>query len=148
MREILFRAKTAPNCKDVITGKIIRKPKWIYGYIDLGYMHDCGMPLISEEKGNKLYKCQYETIGQYTGVPDKKSKKIFEGDIVKVGEHSSDVNGLYKVIYCEVNHCWALERAEVYHYSYFTFSELNRFYEFSEVISNIHDSPEILKGGA
>lgn len=144
MREILFRAKTIPDCKDVITGKIIKTPKWIHGYIDLGYMHDCETPLISDEKGNRVYKCQYETIGQFTGLTDKNGKKIFEGDIVS---------------FKRVNALW-LTTSRVGDVRYY--DTLPIFYimattgdawdwvdcEDIEVIGNIHDNPELLKEGA
>ena len=144
MREILFRAKTEPNCKHVITGKIIKKPKWVYGYIDLGYMHDNQTAIISDTKGNASYRCQYETIGQYTGLTDKNGTKIFEGDVVDIGEHDLMVNGLYCVIFCMANHCWALQRGCEHRESYFSFSDLNGFAESSVVVGNIHDNPELV----
>ncbi len=143
MREILFRAKTEPNTKSSMTGKIIKKPKWIYGYIDLGYMHDCKTALISDEKGNNVYKCQYETIGQYTGLTDKNGTKIFEGDIVKAQDDifgSPFCNGITgKVVYDEtaffiepqnpMDSQWLFNECAVY-----------------EIIGNIHDNPELLRG--
>ena len=147
MREILFRAKTEPNCKDVITGKIIKNPKWIYGYVDLGYMHDCKAPLISDEKGNKTYKCQYETIGQFAGLTDKNGKKIFEGDIVKYGVHSKigvvtfGVGSFDSGIYIYIG--WHVREPD----GSVDMNELYAYDEYSqiEVLGNIHDNPELLK---
>lgn len=87
-----------------------------------------------------------ETVGQYTGLTDKEGKKIFEGDIVKAEEFISTVNGLYRVIHDEINHCYALERDAEFHHSYFSFSALNGFHNTSCVIGNIHDNPELLGG--
>ena len=142
MREILFRAKTQPNCKSSMTGKIIKKPKWIYGYIDLGYMHDCKTALISDEKGNNVYKCQYETIGQYTGLTDKNGTKIFEGDIVKAQDDifgSPFCNGITgKVVYEET--AFFIEPKDPME-TQWLFNECAVY----EVIGNIHDNPELLK---
>ena len=142
MREILFRAKTEPNCKDVMNGKIIKNPKWIYGYVDLGYMHDCKAPLISDKNGNKTYKCQYETIGQFTGLTDKNGKKIFEGDIVTACDEITfspfefGITG--KVVYDEC--AFFIEPKDVMETQYL-FNECAVY----EVIGNIHDNPELLE---
>ena len=144
MREILFRAKTEPNCKDVITGKIIKNPKWVYGYVDLGYMHDCKSPLISDEKGNKTYKCQYETVGQFTGLTDKNGKKIFEGDFVKEQDvvHNGEIQipgHIFSVVMRKG--CWCV--IPIYDTEEWDF--LNSYLPFLEVIGNIHDNPELLE---
>jgi uncharacterized phage protein (TIGR01671 family) len=136
MREILFRAKTIPNCKNVTNGGVIKNPKWIYGYIDLGYMHDCKTALISDEKGNNVYKCQYETIGQYTGLTDKNGNKIFEGDICK---HRSNFSGDFIISVVTYTDGCFLAMAD-------NNSGFNLFDKL-EVIGNIHDNPELLKGG-
>ena len=145
MRDILFRAKTEPNCKDVITGKIIKKPKWIYGYIDLGYMHDGRAPLISDEKGNKTYKCQYETIGQFTGLTDKNGKKIFEGDIIQIpddyNEFGHNAGEIYEVYFC----CGGFRLKPKYSKARGYWLEDDRTVE---VVGNVFDNSELLKGGA
>lgn len=135
MREILFRAKTEPNCKNSMTGRIIKKPKWIYGYIDLGYMHDCKTALISDKKGNNVYKCQYETIGQYTGLTDKNGNKIFEGDIVKYS------NGYGHIAWAELHGAFMCveENGEYWEW-------ISNMYDI-EVVGNIHDNAELLESG-
>lgn len=85
------------------------------------------------------------TLCQCTGLKDKKGKPIWENDIVEIGEHEDSVNGLYKVIYCGINFCYALERSIDFHYNFFTFSALNGFETSSEVIGNIFDDPELLR---
>ena len=147
MREILFRAKTEPNCKDVITGKIIKNPKWVYGYVDLGYMHDCKSSLIGDEKGNKTYKCQYETIGQFTGLTDKSGKKIFEGDIGKYKQvdgakrNGKPITCIGKVVYNVKTASFAIESKDKTGCKYFDYFPIKDF----EVIGNIHDNPELLE---
>lgn len=143
MREILFIGKRKDNGEWVegfyhytnwinpITKELV---KTTYSILPIG--------------GQDAYEVIPETVGQFTGLPDKKGKKIFTGHVVKVDGFMCTVNGLYQVIYDEINHCYALERDADYHHHYFTYSELNGFHETSEVIGNIHDNPELLKGGA
>ena len=149
MREILFRAKTEPNCKDVITGKIIKNPKWMYGYVDLGYMHDCRSPLIGDEKGNKVYKCQYETIGQFTGLTDKNGTRIFEGDIVE----SEFTQKPYLVCFGEYTYTneYGEEESACGWYNVEKGGYVTAFGcpdAWATVIGNIHDNPELLGGAS
>ena len=90
------------------------------------------------------YVIDKTTICQCTGIKDKNGKLIWENDIVRIVGHASDVNGVYKIIFDEINHCWALERSYDYPRSYFTFSDLNGFAKDCEVIGNIFDNPELL----
>lgn len=86
-----------------------------------------------------------DTICQCTGLKDKNGNLIWENDVVEIGEHEDTVNGLYKVIYCENAHCYALKRSVDFHYNFFTFSDLNGFETSSKVIGNIFDNPELLE---
>ena len=75
---------------------------------------------------------------------DKNGNLIWENDVVEIGEHEDTVNGLYKVIYCENAHCYALKRSVDFHYNFFTFSDLNGFEASSKVTGNIFDNPELM----
>ena len=76
-----------------------------------------------------------ETVGQYTGLKDKNGERIFEGDICK---HRSNCSGntVISVVTYTDGHFLAL----VCENSGFELSEK------LEVIGNIHDNPELLRG--
>lgn len=128
MREILFRGKHESGSwyeGDLLTG---RKFRWIYAH-----------------SLRQHFRVQQETIGQYTGLKDKNGRRIFEGDVVDIGRHEPLVNGRYVVFYDTPGHCWSLQRSQEHHNNYFRFSDLNGFAEFSEVVGNIYDNPELLE---
>ena len=117
--------------------------EWIVGY--LYRLSENNPPFIMLRKYGESYEVDEHTICQCTGLKDKNGNLIWENDIVEIGEHEDTVNGLYKVIYCENAHCYALKRSVDFHYNFFTFSDLNGFETSSKVIGNIFDNPELLE---
>ena len=76
-----------------------------------------------------------ETIGQYAGLTDKNGRKVFEGDIVKIEKY------LYRVYFDTLKACFELCKiCDNWNKSFYKYADL------SEIIGNIHDDPELLKG--
>lgn len=115
-------------------GKSINKCEWLFG--DL--MHDnFGGSYIFPIEAENLYKENAvipETVGQYTGLMDKNGKEIYEGDIYRYDNPDS----INEVSYCAGGGFAGFDLTPAKH------SE-NRLLDV-EVIGNIHDNPELLKG--
>ena len=127
MREVLFRGKRTDNWE------------WIEGSL-LG-IDWCDKPSTYSIAPNTpvsvFYSVIPETVGQYTGLTDKNGVKIFEGDILKTFGY------IYVIMWDSTRALFYL-RDPVYRvtsdFYYYFGSDLS-------VIGNIHDNPDILKGG-
>lgn len=119
MREILFRGKTV-------------RWEWVTGLL----AHVGNAWYISNKAGvATAYEVIPNTVEQYTGLKDKNGKKIFEGDICKVG------NLIYKVVF-EYS-CWWFKILSNKVYCCPAFN--SHCGEHCEIIGNIHDNPELLE---
>lgn len=130
MREILFR------------GKRTNDGKWIEGSLCTTLPSDAECYTISYFDEGIYYTEEDvipDTVGQYTGLTDKNGKKIFEGDIMPVYEQGMEY--YYKVVYN--GDCFMLAMLDSEQGSY----PLSVKNTISEIIGNIHDNPELLKGG-
>ena len=132
-REILFRGKIIELCK--------YQGQWLEGF----FGSDNGKTFIAIQNENGLngYFCDSKTVGQYTGLTDKNGTRIFEGDIVKTSHGGSTyyASTYYAKIEWDDGSFWVTNH-DIQMPSYI--SEVSKTY--LEVIGNIHDNPELLKG--
>lgn len=138
----LYKAKRIDNGEWEI-GSLVALPNGEYEIAN-----KCQNPPDSDPMWGKCvitHKVDPSTICQCTGLKDRNGNLIWENDIVKISEHEYLVNGIYEVIYSEITFQWILSRSIEYHYNSFNFSDLNGFYETSEVIGNKFDNPELLE---
>ena len=128
MREILFR------------GKITDNGEWVEGYyclIPAGYgISEEDIHEITTINCNHSWEVDPATVGQYTGLTDKNCKKIFEGDIVDILTENEEL-GL--VVYEDGGFLVEADGFCVDFHANINGTDL-------EVIGNIHDNPELLKG--
>ena len=170
MREILFRGKTID--RDWTYGYYVFTPKRTGMFGQTISEADFDKHYILTMKYNLVKEIIPETVGQYTGLTDKNGKKIFEGDIVAI-EHiirttfwieipethkprrSYDCHWnekedelLYKRNYAvewkAKDARWILRNGIDQHDLRDVFL---MFFHKGIVIGNIHDNPELLKGG-
>lgn len=135
MRKYFFRGKRKDNGEWVIGEGIdtnFREAYILYGWKDasVGLFNVDDIEVIPE------------TIGQYTGLTDKNGKKIFEGDIVKCIS-SFDAKDMVVIFEAAEFHLVDCQR-------YKNYTECCGYRHFgtleTEVIGNIHDSPELAEG--
>ena len=133
MREILFRGKRTDN------------GKWIYGnycYAELIDKSGYEDLIIEQPADGETRRVIPKTVGQYTGLKDKNGKRIFEGDIVYCKSRLDNANmvvifecGQFRMVLSE---------------NYRSYQTNSGFYDINcfdkEVIGNIYDNPELLKG--
>ena len=136
MREILFRAKRIDNGGWVegyfAIGKwyLDEKERYAILPIDLCFYPHCEI--------NEWIEIDPETACQYTGLKDKNGKRIWENDIVRI-ENSMD-EGIGNIEFYDG--MWYVDGEpsnSLYDIVEYDDGEL-------EVIGNIFDTPELLKG--
>ncbi len=153
MRDILFRGKDR-------TGVV--NHSWLIGALD-NTNEESPKIIRPDRYGNPMFiDVAPETVGQFTGLTDKKGKRIFEGDILKVQtqdftEEDNPVFGKMKVPTGEKRtRYWTVEWAN--HFcggaGWYFYGKDRRFNKRAsksallnrdaEVVGNIYDDPELL----
>ena len=152
-REILFR------------GKRIDNGKWVSGSLFTRITNCYILPLPIATEAHKV-EVDPETVGQYTGLTDENGKKIFEGDIFKFPDevwesyytscgteyNSWEIENFGVVGFCEDRGSFEFVQYKFNENSVEADLHENRTMEFCdfvrglEIIGNIHDNPELLKG--
>lgn len=138
MREILFKAKRIDN------------GEWVEGLLTVmwGQYH-----IINPNDENTAYPIGTDTICQYTGLTDKNGNKIWENDIVKkhfytdydACANSEEYTGVAKFMDC----AWVIDSFRGKYKCVrpiFEAMAYSKDVEYFEVIGNIFDNPELLKG--
>ena len=137
MREILFRGKSAEDGK-WFTGQLLHFKSPVSEKELNIIVEGCEWDDFNEWRNiGRRAKVVPETVGQYTGFTDKNGKKIFEGDIIRKTNEGrypeiftanirTDFHANEKVYYGPCEYC--TESCEY------------------EIIGNIYDNPELLKG--
>ena len=146
MREVLFRgkAKAIAGCP-YNNGK--SDGEWVFGYIfpDLGAMKIRQFEPDRPECND--YEVDPETVGQYTGLTDKNGKRIFEGDICRFKRFNDIYIG--KIVFNVKTASFVMWYQSIVgaYGEKATHKMLLSVCDGIEVIGNIHDNPDILKGG-
>lgn len=123
MRELKFKMITQT------TGKLL-------GYVDIYELLRNGQDVLPDLVEAILKGVKFE---QYTGLKDKNGKEIYEGDIV------GDIEGIHELAIC----VWDDSNAEfdfVCVDGKCTKDNVKSWLEMYEIIGNIHENPELLKG--
>lgn len=133
MREIKFRGKRLDN------------GEWIEG--DLLRMNDHWFIFPDPApEGIDKYKVDPATVGEFTGLKDKNGKEIYEGDVIR-SPLSDDKTRPHRIFYHTGNAAFMGALVDRKELCYLRLDQ-DWIYKFGkEVIGNIHDNLELLKGG-
>ena len=122
-KEILFRGKRV-DTGELVEGSLIGNDVIVGKIVEFEEDYFCT---------EFWYKVDPETVGQFTGMTDKKGKKLFEGDIYSMGEK----NILYVVIFDKSQFIGKQVGNR-------SLAGLEYWKSDIEIIGNIHDNPELL----
>ena len=135
-------------------GQRIDNGEWVYGFLyQLPLPTGVGCMILTTDNTHEdnsiepeyhlaftlwvdLFPVKPETVGQYTEQKDKNSREIYDGDILR------DIDGLKRVgnEWIDNVHIIPVEYKE----ARFNISSLSKVTEYTEVIGNIYDNPELL----
>lgn len=87
------------------------------------------------------------TVGQYTGLHDKDDKEIYEGDIVKTPLLDPIFDNPIPNVFDNASISFYDGAFVVDYYKGWRRIYLQDLHDKVEVVGNIHDDPELLKGG-
>lgn len=119
-------------------GKRVDSEEWIEGYFAGYFLNERGenAPHILRSDNGDLEEVIPETLGECTTHPDKHGNLIFEGNIVEAYKYGEEkfVNSISF-------------RNGCFWFGNWTFIEFLVKFRDYEVIGNIFDNPDLLKGG-
>nr|DAN74162.1 MAG TPA: YopX protein [Caudoviricetes sp.] len=133
MREIKFRGKRLDNGEWIKGNSIVRVGD---GFFICDWT---GVAIKKSEFYNLFTEVAPATVGQYTGLKDKNGREIYEGDII--GGSNGSINGWEWPFKSEIK--WNDEECG-FNTPNWGYMDSTHYYN---VLGNIHDNPELLKGG-
>lgn len=131
MRKIKFRGRIT-DTKEWVCGSLIIYPDGEYNILTSRNNHSSKMD---------DWRIDADTVGQFTGLHDKNGKEIYEGDIL----FDYDFNEMVEVEYEEQLGAFILDKIPTIGAVGYIGSKDTELY--CEIIGNIHDNPELMKGG-
>lgn len=135
MRKIIFRGKRKPSVMEDDS-----KTPFVYGDLMFESTADNKAYIICE---GQTYEINEDTIGQFSGLYDRKGNMIYEGDILKCG----DTKRLYVLKFWDGMFYASVEECNEGVYGGFPLHALTidkgRFS--CDIVGNIHDNKEFLK---
>lgn len=150
MREILFR------------GMSQHTDEWVHGWYQPPIRnYGAAITIIADDGYFEDIRVRPETIGEFTGLLDKKGKKIFEGDIVELESHGY-IPTLDRGVVIFKDGCFGIEyqsdvaRRFGWEKTFHRIGTISEWRDMGasgtitytyEVIGNIYDNPELLENG-
>lgn len=135
MREIKFR------------GRSVHTDDWCYG----SFVNNpdeptiCGFDIWADGDSDwREEKVEPHTVGQYTGLCDQNGKEIYEGDVVRIDGSICIIS--WHDYLAQFYLALPEDRPPHYNDAKASVFEMMKHYDI-EVIGNVHDNPELLKGG-
>lgn len=127
-------------------GKKVNSNEWLYGDLVHDNIEGCYIYPIDAENLYKENAVIPDTVGQFTGLLDKNGKEIYEGDII--GCHNPDIKHL--IFYNEKQGRFMAALNGDIENDFIGVCGLDdsRWNASKEVIGNVYDNPELLKGGS
>ena len=145
-------------------GKSIGTGEWLFGNLfKFGIQPPANIPCIcvcvpTWKDALDIYTVHDNTIGQFTGLLDRNGKEIYEGDIVLWIRKKVHIEGRPLQDFSDVCKIYYDEKKCAFYFRYemdcgaccgvLDFNDDRAEISYIEVIGNIYDNPELLKGGS
>ena len=141
MREILFRGKRLDN-GEWVEGAFLNDRDGAF------YICPAASDITYGDNGKRRrigcwYSVDLFSVGQYIGLKDKNGKRIFEGDILGSRYYYLYPDNVAVEVVKWFCNSWVIQEGDRLP----TMLEEDEIMPYSEVIGNVHDNKELLKGG-
>lgn len=138
MRNILFRAKRLKDKIWVEGSLLVIDADSGYYFITQPYKSASTLP-VKDLIYNHTHLVDPETVCQFTGLTDKNGVMIYENDLLSINQSAEPVIVKFE------DFQWKCKNRNFGKYYFHRLENIRSKYE---VIGNIFDNPELLKGGA